>query len=359
MRVRVEDAVRIPEAFEELSPAGFAAWIRLNDGEPRPGRAELAKLWGCSPGRADQLAKELERVGYIRTGKKAGKLRVELVKRALIAGGRFVVLAADAVPVKKLRSTPAVPIDPPELSAKESDAAAKKIQAVDISRMDGKRKARTRKKSPASRRPAKPPAKKISFPGFSPSEKELRGLLVILDRKGADRQKKGLERAIAESFGHTYRIYRLRIGKQRFDLVDKDLSVAATAGGLCLRKGITPEALIEYWADNVGRFTTMKFPSLAFLSSPKIVDEAACNAGSGAAPKIDSKFHSFTDENALDPRLRPGLEEAGFDLTEKGDRYLLSVQSAARSIAAGKDLHLSKSVRKLAGWAAKNIYSKG
>jgi hypothetical protein len=68
--------------------------------------------------------------------------------------------------------------------------------------------------------------------------------------------------------------------------------------------------------------------------------------------------HSFDDLDGLDPRLRPGLTEAGFPVHEFSDRYLLTVASAAKAKARGTVMFVSSKLAPMVDWAAKNLYGK-
>jgi len=54
--------------------------------------------------------------------------------------------------------------------------------------------------------------------------------------------------------------------------------------------------------------------------------------------------------------LRPGLLEAGFDLTGISDRYLLTVQNAAQGLAMGWPLFVAGRQKPLVDWAVENLY---
>lgn len=134
----------------------------------------------------------------------------------------------------------------------------------------------------------------------------------------------------------------------------------------CINLGITPRQVLEYWHSRVKDFThgNLTVPGLGFLSSYVNLDQVACS-GIGTiktAPtelKTAADRNPFSDLSRFDVRLRGCLERGGFDTTAFNDRYLLSVQHNAVSIAKGHDIFVGDGkFGKMIRHAAEHLYSK-
>lgn len=197
---------------------------------------------------------------------------------------------------------------------------------------------------------------------FRPGNKARARMDQILSRKVSDPERKELVERLARAFARVYTRFRRRLHPS-YALIDKEMKNAGKAAELTLVKGTTPEHVIAYWAEHVADFTRLKYPPLIFLSSPGNIDRAACESLKATATEKAkdgprSEGHSFSDVSALDPRLRPGLEEAGFDTSDWPDRHLLPIQSAAEAKASGVDMFVSGAMLPLVNWAAKNLYER-
>lgn len=196
---------------------------------------------------------------------------------------------------------------------------------------------------------------------FTPGYKERERMIEILDRKPSDPEYKAMVAKLGIEFLRIYSRYRRTLDIS-YHTIDKEKKHAQAAGVLCIYKNITPVQLIAYWAEHVGDFTELKFPPLTFLTSPGNVDQAACEVVLKTTPKRTTGARSVAESNAhsnvadLDPRLRPGLEAAGYDLKQYDDRWLMTVQCAARGIAMGFDMFVSSKLRPMVKWAVENIY---
>jgi hypothetical protein len=135
---------------------------------------------------------------------------------------------------------------------------------------------------------------------------------------------------------------------------------------------------MQYWHRNLKHFhraSHMQVPTLSFLSSIANIDSVACGMvldetapggarlggeRAGGTSELRPKGgNSFSDTSRLDVRLRKGLESAGFQTRDYDDRYLMTVQSTAITLAAGTKIFIAKGVlRDMCTWAAKNLYAK-
>lgn len=198
-----------------------------------------------------------------------------------------------------------------------------------------------------------------NFPSisFSPGPKEHIRMVEILNRKKTDPERKKLVTKIGQEFLRMYTRYRRRMDIS-YQTIDKEKIHAETAATLCIYKKITPAQLINYWADNVNNFTSLKFPPLSFLASPSNVDSAACAAIDDKSecvhPGVENNVYNDLDK--LNSRLRIGLERSGYPVAQYDDRYLMSIQCAAQAIASGHDMFVSSKMKPLVWWAVKNLF---
>ncbi len=202
---------------------------------------------------------------------------------------------------------------------------------------------------------------------FTPGPKQRVRMVEILARVPGDLERRKLARGLGDSFRRIYTKYRRRF-QAGYQCVPTQYRFAERAAVLCVMLEVKPADLIAYWAKHVGDFTSMKYPSLSFLSASGNVDQVACMRGAcagnggkqekaGKPCEVDS-MHSYADTSQLDPRLRPGLLGAGFDLTGIDDRYLMTVQGAAQAIADGWPMYVSGKMKPWVDWAAEHVYEK-
>lgn len=207
-------------------------------------------------------------------------------------------------------------------------------------------------------------------------------LLVILDRRVQDKTRRALVNKITTEFCRVYTRYRREAERRTraysiYSIPTDERRYATEAGIHCLRKGVTPLQLLQYWDQHIGNFAdkTMVLPPLSFLKSPANVDRVACStfalpnrgplgasAGPrpGAAPAGGVKPHagsSYAKTEGLDPRLRRTLERNGFSTQAYNDRFLLTIQHNAQLIASGTRLFLPEGkAKKMAEFAAAALY---
>lgn len=253
---------------------------------------------------------------------------------------------------------------------------------IDMTKVKAKKQARKQKKSSGKTKAerefwakkrqqidwTKPePGQKPSIT-FTPGLKQRVRMVEILERPRSNPERKAMASKLGSEFLRIYSRYR-RTREISYATVPKEKKHAEDVAILCIYKKVTPTQLIEYWEEHIGDFTGMKVPSLAFLTSPGNVDRVACEVGiNNGKPTTQpakkqgntqqqSGIHSYSDVSRLDRRLRPALTEAGFDLKQFDDRYLLTIQSAAKSIAKGFNMFVSSNMKPMVQWAAKNLFS--
>lgn len=203
---------------------------------------------------------------------------------------------------------------------------------------------------------------------FTPGPKQRTRMIEILERPKSNTERKAMVAKLGSEFLRIYSRYR-RTKEISYATVPQEKKHAENVAILCIYKGVTPTQLIAYWEEHIGDFTDMKVPPLTFLMSAGNVDRVACEVGmnNGKLKQSSTKDkrpdgpmpngHAYSDTSRLDSRLRPALIEAGFDLKQYDDRYLLTIQSAARSVARGTNMFVSRSMKAMVEWAAMNLYS--
>lgn len=201
---------------------------------------------------------------------------------------------------------------------------------------------------------------------FTPDIQQRSEYLKILDSPKNTLSKKRLCNQLSAEFVRIYSSYRKMIqevnGNVRSYMVPtEEKKYAIKAAEWCIRKGVTPRQVIEYWHNNISNFADgrMKVPPLHFLSSPANIETVVCSVlvvGSRQKRKVEA--HSFSDVEELDPRLRSGLRAAGHAVDKFSDRYLLTIQKTAQSIANGISIFIGGDMRPLVLWAAENLYKK-
>jgi len=215
---------------------------------------------------------------------------------------------------------------------------------------------------------------------FEPSAADRKRLVEVLNRKPRDSERKRVVAKIATEFGRIYTRYRRqaerRMGRSysEYEVIDSERKYAAEAGIWCIRKGVTPRQVLEYWDRNIKHFAdgSMALPPLSFLRWPANIDRVACSVLSDGKGKRQSGHprqapapsakpaggNSFSEIQGLDVRLRSALNDAGFDTVEFNDRYLLGIQYNAMAIASGERIFMGESrAKRMAVWAAENLYA--
>lgn len=255
-----------------------------------------------------------------------------------------------------------------ELIARNPTGLSVNTSKPDLKKLTGKRKAERAKRATAKKRKHKQLKRAAKRdPGdsltFAPGDDERKRMVKVLSFKTTNRDRVKLEKSLTREF---LRIYKRRRRELQPDyiMVDKEGKHATEAARLCIIKCVTPTQLLDYWVENVGNFTGMRFPPLSFLAVAGNVDrvsvEVAIEPGKSRKQprrrKDTHEVHAYSGE--LDRRLRRGLMEAGIiESTEISDRFLMTVQTTARSIANGHDLFVSSKLRPMVDWALEHLYA--
>jgi len=192
---------------------------------------------------------------------------------------------------------------------------------------------------------------------FDPGSRKHPLFITILDRPKSDKSRQALVDKIATEFSRIYTRYRREAERRRklvstYNVSTEERRYAEEAGIMCLRKGVTPRQLLQYWDANIGNFAQrdMVLPPLSFLKSPANIDRVACSSMSapaalGAPSAPDSPKpaagNSYTATGRLHPDLRKTLEGGGFKTQAYNDRYLLTLQHNAELLAKGTKVFMA------------------
>lgn len=215
---------------------------------------------------------------------------------------------------------------------------------------------------------------------FEPKAKDRMNMIEVLNRKPRDPERRALYRKLTSEFGRIYARYRRMLQKSAgnqptYLLPDKERDkYAGEAAMWCVIKEVTPRQVLEYWAANIRNFAdgSMRIVPLSFLSSPANIEQVVCSVMEHTdggqrkwkpgdfdrAKRNQNVGHSFSDVSRLHKGLRHGLIEQGFDVRGCDDRYLMSIQVAAISVAKGHRMFISSAIRDMVNWAAENIYKE-
>jgi uncharacterized protein YndB with AHSA1/START domain len=232
----------------------------------------------------------------------------------------------------------------------------------------------------------------ISFNPKSPRREKLIAILEAstkgkgVTKKMASERKKAkirTEQKLGHEFSRIYTRYRnlvniARNRESRFAMPPSSEKYCSKIAVQCIYNEITPRQLLEYWDENIKHFANKTFkhpyPTLTFLSGVYAAEQVAAavfentDGGkrkwkSGDFTKTDNSktaSHSFFDVRELDVELKEGLVEAGFEIgagTKYNDRYLLTIQKTAISIAKGKHIFVTGVMKDMVNWAVENLYA--
>lgn len=196
---------------------------------------------------------------------------------------------------------------------------------------------------------------------FAPAPKRLARWTEILERKPNDPDRQALEQRLGDVFQVIYTRYRQAVQPGFTRVLTEDIKYCRAAARLCILKHVRPYQVIKYWHANISNFTSMKFPPLPFLASSGNIDRVSVDVdiqGSSArsAKHEDPRIHAYSDTSGLHPRLRRGLMNAGFDLSQFSDRHLLTVQATAAAVKRGHaDMFISSKLRPMVEWAVAHL----
>lgn len=216
---------------------------------------------------------------------------------------------------------------------------------------------------------------------WDPASKMHGPFITILDRPKNDKARTQLVDKITTEFCRIYTRYRREAERRRraysdYNVPNEERRYAADAGIMCLRKGVTPRQLLEYWDAHIGNFAdrTMYLPPLSFLKAPANIDRVACSVLPSAAPPAGARAgggrpapatakpaggHSYANTDGLDPRLRTTLQDGGFKTQMYNDRFLLTVQHNALLLAKGQGVYMADGpLKKMAEHAATVLYAE-
>lgn len=231
---------------------------------------------------------------------------------------------------------------------------------------DGKRKKRKKQKQDLTKMDlrGKPQVK------FDCNAAERKQYMELLDRNPQSPLRRQFLEKIETECTRLYTRYR-REYDNLYEVYPKERTYMREFGALCIRKGVTPSQVLAYWREHIGEFAnkTMDIVPPSFLKSASNIDTAAIAVMAstrggkrkwkpGSFKEEHTPVHSYSDTSMLHPRLRRGLESAGFDVSGYSDRYLMSVQSPAKDLAAGRTPFISSKIRPMAEWAAEHLFSK-
>jgi DNA-directed RNA polymerase subunit K/omega len=201
---------------------------------------------------------------------------------------------------------------------------------------------------------------------FSPDSEERERLIEILNKTRKSPVKVKLLEKLKTKFAWSYIIYRRQLQeiegkKPSFRIPDDEMKYAERAAEHCIRKEVTPRQVLKYWHERIGNFknSAMRIPPLSFLSSAANIETVACSdlKELDEPKKKVSKFgNSFADLSQYDPRVRESLEKGRYDTNKYSDKYLLSVQFAAKAFALGTELFVEKTMRPMAKYLARTLY---
>lgn len=198
---------------------------------------------------------------------------------------------------------------------------------------------------------------------FAPADDDRVKMVKLLLRKGRSRERTSLEQTLTREFLRIYK-RRRRVVQCNYQTMDAELKHATQAARLCIIKSVTPTQLLDYWEEHVGDFTGMRFPALNFLAIAGNVDRVSVEVAIPGGPRKKRKrkrrdapeVHAYSGD--LDPRLRPGLVEAGLiEGTEISDRFLMTVQTTAQAVARGRNLFVSSKLKPMVDWARTHLYA--
>jgi hypothetical protein len=214
---------------------------------------------------------------------------------------------------------------------------------------------------------------------FHPDDEQFETFKKVLLQKKTSKSRQLVVTRLGEALVRVFTVYRTQFDP-RFVYIEKDRDLVQEAGALCFLRGIDPTQLISYWAEEVQKFTKMEFPVLAFLCRHQNVEQAqAClplswepgakkkstgkkklppTLKEGALPVNRDSMNAFGKAENLDPRVRPGLTEAGIDVSQYDDKYLATFQQNAKIHTFYPRFYIPSGTAHIVKWIAKNIYGK-
>ena len=210
--------------------------------------------------------------------------------------------------------------------------------------------------------------------GVQPGSKEWRHIEKIIQRGSRDVERKKLITKLGRETLQIYAKYRRaaqrRDGQRgRYVALHGEPALARKVAVNCILRGVHPAKLFEYWDDSEKMgWMGVRCPPLSYLSSVHAVESVALAEFENPKRTLKAKKerrvrpeanNSFSDTEGLDPRLRPGLTAAGFDLQRCSDRFLLTVMWMAVEKAKGNNMFIPKYSKEypMVVWAKENLYA--
>lgn len=187
-------------------------------------------------------------------------------------------------------------------------------------------------------KPELPPMPAIGELFQAGSDEERQKLLDQFEGGAGKARQQKLVKMVQDEVLRVYRAEKKRAtGNGYIRVGEKGLDAARDIGLACVGYGFTPEQLMKYWQEPGNNWTNMAFPSLAFMANEKNLDRVAVSVirGAGRRTQVTERSHQY-DPKQLDPRVRPALLKAGFKVKGMSDRNLMTVQNAAKELAAGR-----------------------
>jgi len=207
---------------------------------------------------------------------------------------------------------------------------------------------------------------------FEPTKAQRQEWITTLKLPNNSTEKRELLAKLGTEFSRIYTRYRkmyegTRGTLRNYEVFKKEKRYCRTIGAECIMRHVTPRQLIEYWHANIKDFAGMSnqdLPSLVFLSGGSNVEKVYLELPKDRkwksgdfikAKQKQSNVHGFSDVTQLDVRIRAGLKAAGFDIRLVSDRYLITIQKAAATLARGKTLFVSSDLKPMVDWVIDNL----
>jgi hypothetical protein len=214
---------------------------------------------------------------------------------------------------------------------------------------------------------------------FHPDDDQFRTFQRVLLQKRTSKSRQLVVTKLGEALVRVYTSYR-RNFEPGFMCIPRDREIALEAAAHCFLRGVDPVQLISHWATEVSRFTKMTYPSLLFVCRYANIEEVSCclplswepgakkkptgtkklppTEKGVAIPVTRDSMNSFGKVENLDPRVRPGLTEAGIDVDQYDDKYLATFQENARIYTLYPRFFIPSDTANIVKWIARTIYGK-
>lgn len=196
-------------------------------------------------------------------------------------------------------------------------------------------------------KPELPPLPAVGELFQAGTEEERQKLLDQFEGGAGKARQQKLVKMVRDEVLRVYREARKKAtGNGYIRVGEKALEAARDIGLACIGYGFTPEQLMGYWQEPGNNWTNMAYPSLGFMANEKNLDRVAVSVirGAGRRAQATDRGHGY-DPKQLDERVRPALLKAGFKVKGMSDRELMTVQNAAKELAAGRAPGMPQSLK--------------